>query len=571
MVRTMPAVRPMAAPAARAHAARAAPAPTMTAAEPHVADSSWERAYTQFDEVQQESRAVVEDDDQLARTAARLLSTVEHDMGAKFQESQFLRLMKKLRDHEAVVDGSEIIDLAHLDERTRESAPLNYTAPPPRILHPAVQAELNEIWAEEDSQRAGPSRQQFVGDGGDVAARMREDDADAREFERWRSLGGGVAGAKAGWEESVGDSDDDFVGRAWTGVHGRGVPGAQEAEWAQLQSDWDEFEAGAAGVRRTRISEPFPFEAPAYRFHEHNPYVHTATRHHMAHAGGVRNALNDSVLEHEAAVHHDPRDAGAWYSLGLCQQENEREVQAIAALRRAVELDPHLQGAWLALAVSYTNENERNETHAAIERWIDTSTAYADVVMAYRTSEGAQSASAQERIVGELLAMARASVSRAGDETAADVQVALGVLFNASSEYSKAVDCFSTALGMRPDDYLLYNRIGATLSNSGRSDEALLYYEHALALRPGFARCHFNMSISCLNLKMYQEAAEHAYTALTLQHASDDDVPLGKNLQSTNLWETLRVALELMDRPDLARRCADRDIAQLSLDDIVRF
>ena len=253
------------------------------------------------------------------------------------------------------------------------------------------------------------------------------------------------------------------------------------------------------------------------------------------------------------------------------RDRNEREVQAIAALRRAVELDPHLQGAWLALAVSYTNENERNETHAAIERWIDTSTAYADVVMAYRTSEGAQSASAQERIVGELLAMARASVSRAGDETAADVQVALGVLFNASSEYSKAVDCFSTALGMRPDDYLLYNRIGATLSNSGRSDEALLYYEHALALRPGFARCHFNMSISCLNLKMYQEAAEHAYTALTLQHASDDDVPLGKNLQSTNLWETLRVALELMDRPDLARRCADRDIAQLSLDDIVRF
>ena len=78
------------------------------------------------------------------------------------------------------------------------------------------------------------------------------------------------------------------------------------------------------------------------------------------------------------------------------------------------------------------------------------------------------------------------------------------------------------------------------------------------------------MSISCLNLRMYAEAAEHAYTALTLQHASDDDgVPMSKNLQSTNLWETLRVSLELMDRPELAAKCASRDISQLSLDDIL--
>ena len=84
----------------------------------------------------------------------------------------------------------------------------------------------------------------------------------------------------------------------------------------------------------------------------------------------------------------------------------------------------------------------------------------------------------------------------------ADVQVALGVLFNASEDYDKAVDCFSAALEVRPDDWLLYNRLGATLSNSGRSDVALGYYHQALDLRPGFVRCHFNLSISCLNLKV---------------------------------------------------------------------
>ena len=210
----------------------------------------------------------------------------------------------------------------------------------------------------------------------------------------------------------------------------------------------------------------------------------------------------DTVLEHEAAVQEDPKDASKWYNLGLRQQENERETQAIAALHEALKIDPAMKEAWLALAVSYTNENDRDEALEALDRWIKVNDKYQAVVQSYQQARGRQVQNRHRQLANMLLAMARSRAQDISEPVDADVQVAMGVLFNASGEYSKAVDCFTTALHVRPDDWILYNRIGATLSNSGRSEESLQYYQQALTLRPDFARCHFNLSISCLNLKV---------------------------------------------------------------------
>ncbi|KAJ1020781.1 hypothetical protein NDA16_004171 [Ustilago loliicola] len=656
---------------------------------PQVDNAKWAEAFTAFEASSKPTEAPPQpmlDDakpaekvdytdpqerDELARTAGRLVSSVEHDQSAKFKQSNFLDLMRKIRDKQAGIQGDNIVENADMDVSSsldkgkgkardlatgqgvsslqpqsqqeayswanQMAANGNMQQLPPSVQRSlarnnALQSDvpanlrtqqeienhkaLNDLWAEEDArsqaieqQAMRESAQTFVGDGGDVAARMREDDADAREFDKYQRMGANIPHASTfnrRWEEDMNrgagqmeDDEVDFVGRRWEGNKGRGYMDAQTAEWDKLQQDWDNFEVTSAGIRPVTLPQRSATTtqmqpAPAYRFLSDNPYI-ASTRHHASHSGGLPAGL-ESVLEKEAAVQQDPHNASAWYDLGVKQQENEREVQAIAALRKALDLDPNLKDAWLALAVSYTNENDRTAAYEAIEKWIEKNDAYRDVIQRANAelnaattdtqrnrsdsvSSHSTSASVVEkhsRLTNLLIAMVRSGGERG--EIDADVQVALGVIFNSSEDYDKAVDCFSTALSVRPQDWLLYNRLGATLSNSGRSAEAIQYYHHALNLQPEFVRCHFNLSISCLNLKMYQDAAEHIYTALTLQQAEAEQLGMvngGKDANrpssatSGSLWETFRVALELLNRSDLAAKCSATDINAFDLSDFV--
>ena len=79
------------------------------------------------------------DADELARTAGQLLTSVQHDTSDKFQNSQFLALMRKIRDGEVRVEGEEFKETTGSDNTVsntigsvmqRAEKELNTIAPP---------------------------------------------------------------------------------------------------------------------------------------------------------------------------------------------------------------------------------------------------------------------------------------------------------------------------------------------------------------------------------------------------------------------------------------------------------
>lgn len=102
---------------------------------------------------------------------------------------------------------------------------------------------------------------------------------------------------------------------------------------------------------------------------------------------------------------------------------------------------------------------------------------------------------------------------------------------------------------MRAQDPLLYNRLGATFANSGKTELAIQYYLEACALRPGYVRARFNLAVANMNLGHYQEAIAHLITALDIQQEdakreeTTGGAPAAATLTSQTLWDSLNTSL----------------------------
>ncbi|CAN9513738.1 unnamed protein product [Ophioblennius macclurei] len=384
---------------------------------------------------------------------------------------------------------------------------------------------------------------------------------------------------------------------AWVDEFATSGPDFQQAKaavesdvdfWEKLQQEWEEM------AKRDAESHPWLSDFnqllsssydKGYQFEEENPYL----SHPDPLSEGVKRMeagdIPGAVRFFESAVQREADNQLAWQYLGTCQAENEQEFAAISALRRCIDLKNDNLTALMALAVSFTNESLHRQACETLRDWLRHNPKYRSVWEQHEREGQKDSAREREKekererfgslLPESLFTDVQTLYLRAANTDPSQVdpqlQCGLGVLFNLSGEYNKAVDCFSAALSVTPQDYLLWNKLGATLANGSRSEEAVAAYRRALELQPGFVRSRYNLGISCVNLGAHREAVEHFLEALSLQRQAAGDGPsvargpggAAATMMSDNIWSTLRMALSMMGESSLYAVADRRDLDTL--------
>ncbi|KAM6579120.1 hypothetical protein CsatA_002894 [Cannabis sativa] len=422
-----------------------------------------------------------------------LANTLAQNNDPKFQNSKFLQFVSKMSRGELNINDN--------------------------------QASSSGDWATEYQQKynAGPAwADEFASRGAD------------RWVNEFASGGEKHASADDQWVDEFSNLQINNESNDWADEFGKqvgeGAFGESSAEaWANAYDDY--LNEQVTSKQRSDASRG------VYVFSDMNPYVGHPNPLKEGQELFRKGLLSEAVLALEAEVLKNPENAEGWRLLGIANAENDDDQQAIAAMMRAQEADPANLEVLLALGVSHTNELEQAAALKYLYGWLRNHPKYGTLATP-----------------GLADSLYYADVSRLFNEAAqmspedADVHIVLGVLYNLSREYDKAIESFQTALKLKPHDYSLWNKLGATQANSVQSADAILAYQQALDLKPNYVRAWANMGISYANQGMHEDSIRYYVRALAMNPKAD------------NAWQYLRISLSCADRNDMLEACDSRNL-----------
>ncbi|XP_038972790.1 peroxisome biogenesis protein 5-like [Phoenix dactylifera] len=435
-----------------------------------------------------------------AMEQSRMLAhTLAQNTDPKFQNSKFLQFVSKMGRGELIVDENQIKPATgSISADWADEYQTQYNFRPNSWADQFVHEQLSQGMDKWVDEFAKEHQQQGVDDQWvDEFSKLHVQDW-AEEFGQQVSEG------------AFGDSSAD--------------------NWADAYDKYLDEQVLASKQRSNTSSQ-------VYVFSDMNPYVGHPNPLKEGQELFRQGLLSEAVLALEAEVLKNPDNAEGWRLLGITHAENDDDQQAIASMMRAQQVDPTNLEVLLALGVSHTNELEQAEALKFLYKWLQNHPKYGVLTPPEQVDS-----------------LHYASVARLFNEASqmspedADVHIVLGVLYNLSREYDKAIESFQAALKLKPHDYSLWNKLGATQANNIQSADAILAYQQALDLKPNYVRAWANMGISYANQGLHEESIRYYVRALSMNPKAD------------NAWQYLRISLSCASRNDMFEACDSRNL-----------
>jgi tetratricopeptide (TPR) repeat protein len=153
---------------------------------------------------------------------------------------------------------------------------------------------------------------------------------------------------------------------------------------------------------------------------------------------------NDDAIEaYCQALRINPEFADPWYNLGIAYSDLKRYDDAIEAYRQAIRINPEFADAWFNLGVTYSIFKQR----------------YDDAIEAYHQAL---------RINPEY----------------ADAWFKLGFAYRNLKRYDDAIEAYRQALRINPEHAMAWSLLGVTYSDLKRYDDAIEALRQALRINP---------------------------------------------------------------------------------------
>lgn len=208
----------------------------------------------------------------------------------------------------------------------------------------------------------------------------------------------------------------------------------------------------------------------------------------------------------------DPRDADAFYMVGVILGIQGRKQQSIEYLQNADALRPDHVLTHYNLGVAYRDSGDLERAREEFEKTVrlkpDYSAAYnslAHVLINTRRLEEAVD------VFYKVIKL---------QPTVAETRNNLATVLQGLGRMEEAIDCYKKALEINPDMTVAWDSLGSALTSSGQYQAALEAYKQSLQRDPGNSRGHSNMLMTFNYMDgVSRDEVYHEHIGWSRQHA----------------------------------------------------